>query len=168
MRSPRRRRPVSETEALQMRIAELEAENARLRGEDPKALPSPESERVITPTESEVIPPGEIGEFYVGHRPAADDPKPPVTIDAKPEGSWTGPQDGPPSWLRPVPPTDLAKRPPASPPVAKSGAEAERQRQRANSDRSVEHKVMGSARMVQPDNLSSGFFWGGASGKRAW
>jgi hypothetical protein len=25
-----------------------------------------------------------------------------------------------------------------------------------------------SARMVQPDNLSSGFFWGGASGKRAW
>ena len=44
-----------------MRIAELEAENARLRGEDPKALPSPESERVITPTESEVIPPGEIG-----------------------------------------------------------------------------------------------------------
>ena len=45
---------------------------------------------------------------------------------------------------------------------------AERQRQRANSDRSVEHKVMGSARMVQPDNLSSGFFWGGASGKRAW
>ena len=90
------------------------------------------------------------------------------TIDAKPEGSWTGPQDGPPSWLRPVPPTDLAKRPPASPPVAKSGAEAERQRQRANSDRSVEHKVMGSARMVQPDNLSSGFFWGGASGKRAW
>jgi hypothetical protein len=93
---------------------------------------------------------------------------PPVTIDAKPEGSWTGPPDGPPSWLRPVPPTDPAKRPPASPPVAKSGAEAERQRQRANSDRSVEHKVMGSARMVQPDNLSSGFFWGGASGKRAF
>ena len=27
--------PVSETEALQQRIAELEAENARLRGEDP-------------------------------------------------------------------------------------------------------------------------------------
>jgi hypothetical protein len=49
-----------------------------------------------------------------------------------------------------------------------TSAEAERRRQAVNSDRSVEHKVMGSARMVQPDNLSSGFFWGGASGKRAW
>jgi len=149
-----------------MRIAELEAENARLRGEDPKALPSPESERVITPTESEVIPPGEIGEFYVGHRPAADDPKPPVTIDAKPEGSWTGPQNGgPPSWLRPVPKTE--KRVDGGPPLTKSGTETKAQMARVNADKSVEHRVMGNARMAQPDNIPGGFFWGGSKG-RAW
>jgi hypothetical protein len=37
-----------------------------------------------------------------------------------------------------------------------------------NSDRSVEHKVMGNPRMAQPDKMPGGFFWGGASGKRAW
>jgi len=49
-----------------------------------------------------------------------------------------------------------------------TAAEAERQRQRVNSDRSVEHKVMGNPRMAQPDKMPGGFFWGGASGKRAW
>src|SRR5262249_38113388 len=46
--------------------SELEAENARLRGEDPKALPSPESERVITPSESDIVPPAEQGKLYLG------------------------------------------------------------------------------------------------------
>jgi len=144
-------------------IEQLRIENTSLRAEL--------EGRTITPADGDIVPPSEQTDRHLyrgGPRPGPDDPKPPVTVDAKPEGSWTGPQDGPPSWLRPVPPTDPAERPPASPPVAKSGAEAERQRQRANSDRSAEHKVMGSARMVQPDNLSSGFFWGGASGKRAW
>ena len=89
------------------------------------------------------------------------------TIDAKPEGSWTGPQNGgPPSWLRPVPKTE--KRVDGGPPLTKSGTETKAQMARVNADKSVEHRVMGNARMAQPDNLSSGFFWGGASGKRAW
>jgi len=60
--------PANELEAAQMRIAELEAENARLRGEDLKALPSPPEARAITPSESEIIPLGEI-EDQVVHRP---------------------------------------------------------------------------------------------------
>src|SRR5262249_13634088 len=105
-----------------------------------------------------------------GAPPPPADPKPPVTIEgkAKPPGSWTGPADGCPPWLRQPAPVAPNKRPPATPVVAKCGAETEAQRQRVNADRSVEHKVIGSARMVQPDYLSSGFFWGGSSGKRAW
>ena len=143
--------PASETEALQMRIAELEAENERLRG----VLPSPEA-RAITPTESEVIPPGEIPDLDANKAPGWQ------------KQSWTGPEDGTLSWLRPVPPVKPEDRPPATPPVAKSGDETKAQMARVNSDRSIEHRVMGNPRMAQPDNLSSGFFWGGASGKRAW
>ena len=80
--------PASETEALQMRIAELEAENERLRG----VLPSPEA-RAITPTESEVIPPGEIPDLDANKAPGWQ------------KQSWTGPEDGTLSWLRPVPKT---------------------------------------------------------------
>ena len=110
--------PANELEAAQMRIAELEAENARLRGEDLKALPSPPEARAITPSESEIIPPGEIED-----------------------------------------------RPPATPPVAKSGDETKAQMARVNSDRSIEHRVMGNPRMPQPD--AGGFHWGGSKG-RAW
>src|SRR5262249_12434245 len=46
--------------SAQARIDELEAEIARLRGEDPKSLPAPESERVITPSESDIVPSGEL------------------------------------------------------------------------------------------------------------
>src|SRR5262249_52385118 len=116
--------PVSETEALQQRIAELEAENARLRGEDPKALPSPEaSPRELT--ESELISPGEIPE---------------LNMNPKRGESWTGPADGTLNWLRPVPPVKPEDRPPATPPVAKSGDETKAQMARVNSDRSIEHR----------------------------
>jgi hypothetical protein len=57
---------------LEGRLAEFEPGNDRLRGDSPKALPSP-SAKVITPTESDIVPPCEIGEFYVGHRPGPDD-----------------------------------------------------------------------------------------------
>ena len=148
--------PANELEAAQMRIAEPEVENARLRGERPREL-----------TESEVVPPSEQGEFYHGGpRPGPDDPKPPVTIDAEPEGSWTGPQNGgPSSWLRPVPKTE--KRVDGGPPLTKSGTETKAQMARVNADKSVEHRVMGNARMAQPDNIPGGFFWGGSKG-RAW
>src|SRR5262245_5248178 len=141
----------------QAKIDALERENARLRGESVahvQQLPPPGAERVITPTESEVIPPGEIPDLDANKAPGWQ------------KQSWTGPEDGTLSWLRPVPKTD--KRVDGGPPVAKSGARTEAQRKRVNADGRVEHKVMGSARMVQPYNLSSGFFWGGASGKRAW
>jgi hypothetical protein len=71
--------PFADLDAAQARIDELEAHlaefepgNDRLRGDSPKALPSP-SAKVITPTESDIVPPCEIGEFYVGHRPGPDD-----------------------------------------------------------------------------------------------
>jgi hypothetical protein len=67
--------PFADLAAAQARIDELEAllaGNDRLGGDSPKALPSP-SAKVITPTESDIVPPGEIGEFYVGHRPGPDD-----------------------------------------------------------------------------------------------
>jgi len=50
-----------------------------------------------------------------------------------------------PTWLKPVAPVDPDKRPPVTPPVAKSGAETEAQRQRVNSDKTIEYRVMGSA-----------------------
>src|SRR5262249_1451093 len=165
---------IHDEEAQQRRIDDLELELVRLRGAQPHALPAPESDRgVIDPPTGDIVPPGEQSDrnLYRGNvRPAPADPKPPVTIEAKakPLGSSTGPADGCPPWLRQPAPVAPNKRPPATPVVAKSGAETEAQRQRVNADRSVEHKVIGSARMVQPDNLSSGFFWGGASGKRAW
>src|SRR5262249_42929378 len=74
---------------MQKRIEELETENLRLRGQggqDPKALPAPEAkaDRVITPSESEVIPPGEIPELNMKARPGRDDhrvKRQPQTID---------------------------------------------------------------------------------------
>jgi hypothetical protein len=66
-----------------------------------------------------------------------------VPAETKPVAqSWRGPQDGPPSWLRPVPPVDSKDRPPATPVIAKSGAESEAQRQRVAADRSVEFRIM--------------------------
>jgi hypothetical protein len=57
------------------RIAELEAENRQLKA---RLVGGP----LDVPT-SDITPPGELGECYVGSRPGPDDPKPPVTIDGK-------------------------------------------------------------------------------------
>src|SRR5262245_4995327 len=67
--------PADELEAAQMRVAEFEAENARLRG-----LPAPE--RVITPGEADVIEPSRL---YIGPQRGPDDPPPRSTaaIDGK-------------------------------------------------------------------------------------
>ena len=134
------------------RIAELEAENARLRGE-PAALPAP-GDRVITPSESDVVPPNEQPgrNLRVGKQVGPDDhkamrPKPTIDGEAVPQ---TGPTD----------------------------AEREANRQRINNDRSFEHRIMtqpigrnapqpSGPHMPQPDNMLGGFHWGGSKG-RAW
>src|SRR5262249_44295324 len=46
--------PMADLQAAQARVDELEAELARLRGEEPRALPSPESERTITSDEADI------------------------------------------------------------------------------------------------------------------
>ena len=92
-------------------------------------------------SKSEIIPPGEIGDLDANKTPGWQ------------KQSWTGPADGTLSWLRPVPPVKPEDRPPATPPVAKSGDETKAQMARVNSDRSIEHRVMGNPRMAQPDNL---------------
>jgi len=76
-----------------------------------------------------------------------------------------------PSWLRPVPKTE--RRIDGGPPVAKSSAETEAQRQRVNADRSIEYRVMGGGRPAEPwrghaGGVDESFFWGGSTGKRAW
>src|SRR5262249_46327417 len=94
-------------------------------------LPAPEAERgVIDPPTGDIVPPGEQSDrnLYVGPpRHGPDNPKPPTVIEGevKPavEGSWTGPADGPPPWLRKVPPVKSEDRPPATPPQTKSGGE---------------------------------------------
>jgi len=94
-------------------------------------------------------PPSALYRASNGLRPGPDDhkagPKPVI------EGSWTGPADGPPPWLRKVPPVKSEDRPPATPPQTKSGGETEAQRQRVNADRSVEHRVMGNPRLASAD-----------------
>jgi len=64
--------PIYDPETAQARIDELEAENARLRGEAP-ALPSPEAELIV--------PPGEQGKLYVG--PDDHRARPGPVIDGK-------------------------------------------------------------------------------------
>ena len=116
-----------------------------------------------------MIPPGEVGEFYVGGpKRTPDDEKalrPKPVIEGKVEGSWTGPKDGPCPWLKQ--PAPVAKRV-AEPIVTKSGAETEAQRLRVNSDRQTPLRIMsqgGGEKFPQPD--AGGFHWGGSKG-RAW
>jgi hypothetical protein len=68
----------AEEPSLREEIAALRTENEMLRRAARAAgLPA-------IPTEADVVPPGELGEFYVGGpKPGPDDPKPPVTIEAK-------------------------------------------------------------------------------------
>ena len=69
--------PFTDLDAAQARIDELEARyepgNDRLRDDSPRALPSPETERVITPPLSDITPPGEIAKVRVGMEPGPDD-----------------------------------------------------------------------------------------------
>jgi len=114
--------PFVDLNAAQVRIDELEA-RLGLRGDSHKTLPSPDA-KVITPSLGDIVPPGEQGELYVGHRPGPDDHRatrrPPV-IDAKP-----------------VPPQQV------------SGEEAKRRMAVVNADRSVEARVMGNQRRDEP------------------
>src|SRR5262249_12295481 len=120
---------------MQKRIEELEAENLRLRGQggqDPKALPAPEAkaDRVITPSESEAIPPGEIPELNMKARPGRDDhrvKRQPQTIDGTKLPPGARLVNG---RIEPIPPQ------------AKTGAETEAQRLRVNADRATMHRVM--------------------------
>src|SRR5262249_3062710 len=87
---------IHDEQEQQRRIDELERENAELRGRplaNGQDLPAPEAERVITPTESEVIPPSEQSDHprNQGYAPDLKDSKPPVTIDGKPLRPGMGP-----------------------------------------------------------------------------
>jgi len=161
---------IHDEEAQQRRIDDLEAELVRLRGAQPHALPAPEAERgAITPPTGDIVPPGEQSDraanahYSVGQ---GTPPKPPVTIEGKVAGSWTGPQDGPPPWLQKTKPVE--KRVDGGPPQAVSGDEAKRRMQTVNADRATPHKIMtsgGSEKFPQPDN--GGFFFSGERG-RSW
>src|SRR5215831_19450386 len=165
---------VHDEEAQQRRIDDLEAELVRLRGAQPHALPAPEAEqRVINPPTGDIVGPCEQSDNPRNARPPSgpDDPRPPVTIEGRVQGSWRGPQDGPPPWLQK--PKPVEKRVDGGPPVAKSGAETEAQRQRVNANRSIEYRVMGGGRPAEPwrghaGGVDESFFWGGSTGKRAW
>jgi len=67
------------------RASEMETITSEMEN-DPAVLRRLEAaERVITPSLGDIVPPGEQGEFYRGGvRPGRDDPKPPVTIDVRP------------------------------------------------------------------------------------
>lgn len=125
-------------ETAQREIEHLREENQALKfwADDAKALSAPESERVITPSESDVVPPGEVPgrNLRTGKQVGPDDhrvrPKP--VIDAKAEPTTT--VDGKP--VRPgskVPPGNWG---------TVSGDEAKRRMAAVNNDRSIEHRIM--------------------------
>jgi hypothetical protein len=122
-------------DALPVTLEEAHAEIERLRG-NPDALKfwaSPESERVVTPGEADVVPPGEQGECYAGKRFTPDDMKvmrPKPVIEAQPATTVDG---------KPVPPG--SKVPPGNWGTV-SGDEAKRRMARVNNDRSLEHRIM--------------------------
>ena len=159
--------PANELEAAQMRIAQLEDENALLRGE-PKALPSPEAEKVITPSLGDIVPPGEQGVFYAGKRPGPDDHKVlkrKTVIDVKAE-----PANEPAPGLRRVPGIHGLQQ-------ALSGDETKARMARRNADRSEEYRVMTQSigpNAPQPSSpndwrgyssSNENFFWNGKLGR---
>jgi hypothetical protein len=105
------------------RIAELEAENERLRSGD----------KVIIPSESDIIPPSEIGETYAGFKRGPDDPprRSPPLIEGKASAQATtanGPRpftetlpDGRKRWRNPHGPETWEEPLPNTPPVQKPG-----------------------------------------------
>ena len=133
--------PVTDLASAQARIDELEAENARFRGEEPKLLAAPsgipESEReVITPTESEIIPPGEIGDLNM-----VPPRRSPPTIDVKANST------------------------------APTAAEREAKRQAIHNDRSTQQGLRpagGEPWRGHAGGVDESFFQGGSTGKRAW
>jgi hypothetical protein len=64
----------------QHRIAELEAENERLRA---RLAGKTWDSTAIDPPLSDIVPPGELGQCHAGKLVGPDDPKPPVTIEGK-------------------------------------------------------------------------------------
>jgi hypothetical protein len=65
--------PFTDLDAAQARIDELEA-LLGLHGDSPRALPSPDT-KVITPSESDITPPGEIGELVPPQAVSGDEAK---------------------------------------------------------------------------------------------
>jgi hypothetical protein len=116
--------------AAEARIASLEDEIKHLRGVKPRQLPPPNAK---------------------ARAPVAK-PAEPVksAAPAKPARAWNGPQDGCPSWLRPVPQVAPEDRPPAAPPQTRSGAETKAAMDRVNSDRSAFYQHLGLATHSEP------------------
>jgi len=139
--------------SAQARIDELEAELAALRnalpapdGAERSALPAPAPERTITPSISDIVPPGEQSDrnFRIGVQRTPDDLK----------------------AMRPA--IDGEAVPPAP-----TAAEREAKRQAINNDRSAYQQqglrpVGGEPWRPFVGGGNEGFFWGGSTGKRAW
>lgn len=71
--------PFTDLDEAQARIDELEARLAEFEsGNNPKSLSSPGA-KIITPSDSDIVPPGEIGEFYAGPLPSKPVPPQPVS-----------------------------------------------------------------------------------------
>jgi len=140
--------------SAQARIDELEAELAALRnalpapdGAERSALPAPAPERTITPSISDIVPPGEQSDrnFRIGVQRTPDDLK----------------------AMRPKPTIDGEAVPPAP-----TAAEREAKRQAINNDRSAYQQqglrpVGGEPWRPFVGGGNEGFFWGGSKG-RAW
>jgi hypothetical protein len=119
----------SALQEAERRIASLEDEIKYLRGVKPRQLPPPNAKAMAPVKPAEPV------------KSAAP---------AKPADAWNGPQDGPPSWLRPVPQVAPEDRPPAAPPQTRSGDETKAAMDRVNSDRSAFYQHLGLATHSEP------------------
>ena len=119
----------TELAAAQARIASLEDEVKHLRGVKPRQLPPPNAKAMAPVKPAEPV------------KSAAP---------AKPADAWNGPQDGCPSWLRPVPQVAPEDRPPAAPPQTRSGDETKAAMDRVNSDRSAFYQHLRPATHSEP------------------
>jgi hypothetical protein len=162
-------------DALPDTLEAAHAEIERLRVGNPDALKfwaGPESDRVVTPGEADIVPPGEQTggrNLRIGKRPGPDDPKPRSTavIDAKaepvelmPDGSRCPPGGRWCPTLRRVVPI---------PPVARSGEETKASMARVN-DRSLDYKIMSEPSRVagEPKPSLGNESWRFPSHPRHW
>jgi hypothetical protein len=174
-------------DAKDARIAELESENARLRGE---LLPGPDAERTITPPTSAITPPGEqTGGRNLRPQVGPDDHKvmrPKPTIEGKanprtPLDVWAAECERIEQLRKLYAPQAEPWQPakPNCPPVAKPGWLTRIERDLANS-RAIEHEIMNAPSRVsgepQPSTgteswrypqADGGFFFHGDKG-REW